>query len=77
MSGEDEVLEAITALAAQGYKGVQRGMVDADTHWLSVTEGPAPETETAIFRIVFSVDPRAVKIGRGDRRCFSAPTVFG
>jgi hypothetical protein len=61
MSGEDEVLEAITALAAQGYKGVQL-KVDADTHWLSVTEGPAPETETAIFGIVFRVDPRAVKI---------------
>ena len=37
-------------------------VVDADTHWLSVTEGPAPETETAVLRIVFSVDPRAVKI---------------
>ena len=49
MSGEDEVLEAITALAAQGFTGVQLPFHEA-IHGLSVTEDDSPETAAAIAR---------------------------
>ena len=61
MSGEDEVLEAITALAAQGFTGVQMPFHEA-IHGLSVTEDKAPETVAAIVGIVLRVDPGAIRI---------------
>jgi hypothetical protein len=61
MSGDDEVLDAITTLAVHGYRGVQR-KTDATSHWLSVSEDEAPENAAAITQIVFRIDPGAVQV---------------
>jgi hypothetical protein len=60
MSGADEVLDAITALAAHGFKGVRLPFAGVD--WLSVKEVPTPETTAAIASIVSRVDPGARRI---------------
>lgn len=61
MSGEDEVLDAITTLAVHGYRGVQL-KADAASHWLWVSEDEGPETAAAITQIIFRIDPGAVQI---------------
>ena len=61
MSGEDEVLEAITALAGLGYMGVQLRS-KPNSHWLSIFEDHAPGTAAALCHTVLSLDPKAVRI---------------
>jgi len=66
MSGEPAVLASIKALAAKGYEGAQLTF-NANSPWpslirLRVTAGQAPGAAGLIAKLVFRVDPGAVRI---------------